>query len=134
MTLASLKASTDNDFHLIASTRHGISASILSELATSLSVDRKSISELLHISERTLSRRLQGNATLTADESDRAVRLARIVSFATEMIGDLQKAARWLQTPNRALEGHRPFDLLDTDTGVEAVRDVLGRIAYGVYS
>ncbi len=134
MTLVSLAASNESDFDLIASTRHGISSSILSELASALSVDRKSVSELLHISERTLSRRLQGNANLTAEESDRAVRLARIVSFASEMIGDPEKAARWLQTPNRALEGHRPFDLLDTDTGVEAVRDVLGRIAYGVYS
>ncbi len=134
MTFMTLTASAHSDFDRIASTRHGISASILSELAIALSVDRKCVSELLHISERTLSRRLKGDAKLTADESDRAVRLARIVSFATEMIGDPGKAARWLQTPNRALEGHRPFDLLDTDTGVEAVRDLLGRIAYGVYS
>ncbi len=134
MTLSSLAASAENDFSLIASTRHGISASILSELAAALFTDRKSVAELLNISGRTLSRRLQGNSTLTAEESDRAVRLARIVSFAAEMIGDQEKAAHWLQTPNRALEGHRPFDLLDTDTGVEAVRDVLGRIAYGVYS
>ncbi len=129
----SLTASS-NQFDLIASTRHGVPASILSELATALSTDRKSIAQLLNISGRTLSRRLQSDATLTAEESDRAIRLARVVSFASEMIGNPGKAARWLQTPNRALEGHRPFDLLDTDTGVEAVRDVLGRIAYGVYS
>ena len=134
MTLMTLTASASSDFDLIAATRHGISASILFELAIALSVDRKCVSELLHISERTLSRRLKGDAKLTADESDRAVRLARMISSATEMIGDPGKASRWLQTANRALEGHRPFDLLDTDTGVEAVRDVLGRIAYGVYS
>jgi putative toxin-antitoxin system antitoxin component (TIGR02293 family) len=127
-----LRASSTPD--LIALTRRGMPASILTQLAATLGVDRKEVAKLLHISERTLSRRMRENATLTAHESDRAVRLARILAFAGDMIGNPEKAARWLQTPNIALEGSRPIELLDTDTGVEAVRNVLGRIAYGVYS
>jgi len=127
-----LKPDTTPD--LIALTRRGMPASILTQLAVMLSVDRKEVAKLLHISERTLSRRMRENATLTAQESDRAVRLARILAFANDMIGNPEKATRWLQTPNRALEGSRPIELLDTDAGVEAVRNVLGRIAYGVYS
>jgi putative toxin-antitoxin system antitoxin component (TIGR02293 family) len=46
----------------------------------------------------------------------------------------MEKASRWLQTPNRALEGELPFNLLDTDAGVQSVETVLGRIAFGVYS
>ncbi|HVH86567.1 MAG TPA: MbcA/ParS/Xre antitoxin family protein [Terriglobales bacterium] len=30
--------------------------------------------------------------------------------------------------------GERPLDQLDTDMGTRTVEDVLGRIAYGVYS
>lgn len=50
------------------------------------------------------------------------------------MIGDEEKAVEWLQTPNRALGGERPLDQLDTDVGAREVEDLLGRIAYGVYS
>ena len=53
---------------------------------------------------------------------------------SNETLGDEEKAAAWLKTPNRALRGARPLDQLDTDPGVREVESVLGRIAYGVYS
>jgi putative toxin-antitoxin system antitoxin component (TIGR02293 family) len=60
--------------------------------------------------------------------------MARVYANAVEMIGDREKAIEWLHTPNRALGGERPLDQLDTDTGTRIVEDILGRIAYGVYS
>ena len=71
---------------------------------------------------------------LTPAESDRTVRMARVYANAVEMIGDQEKAIGWLSTPNRALGGEMPLDQLDTDTGARMVEDILGRIAYGVYS
>ena len=71
---------------------------------------------------------------MTAAESDRAVRLARVDTHAVEMLGEASTAAGWLNTPNRALGGEKPLDLLDTDVGARMVENVLGRIAYGVYS
>ena len=65
---------------------------------------------------------------------NRTVRMARVCANAVEMIGDQDKAIEWLGTPNRALGGGRPLDQLDTDTGARMVEDILGRIAYGVYS
>jgi len=62
------------------------------------------------------------------------VRIARVLAQADETLGNRANAARWLQTPNRALEDKPPFELLDTDEGVRAVETVLGRIDYGVYS
>ena len=73
-------------------------------------------------------------SVLTPSESDRTVRVARVYAGAVEMIGDRDKATEWLNTPNRALGGERPLDQLDTDTGARMVEDILGRIAYGVYS
>ncbi len=119
---------------LVRLTRRGVPATFLSDLATTLGVDRKAVAKILHIPERTLSRRIQQGANLTADEADRALRLARVIAFGIRMIGNREKAAAWLQTPNRALDGAVPVELLDTDFGTEAVTDVLGRIAYGVYS
>jgi putative toxin-antitoxin system antitoxin component (TIGR02293 family) len=60
--------------------------------------------------------------------------MARVFASAVELIGDEEKAIQWLGTPNRALGGERPLDQLDTDMGARMVEDILGRIAYGVYS
>jgi putative toxin-antitoxin system antitoxin component (TIGR02293 family) len=57
-----------------------------------------------------------------------------VYANAVEMLGDEEKAVEWLRTPNRALGGDRPLDQIDTDLGARAVEDILGRIAYGVYS
>jgi putative toxin-antitoxin system antitoxin component (TIGR02293 family) len=119
---------------LVELTREGLPADILNTMADELAIQKVIVAKMLGISERTLSRRLAVNALLTAEESDRMVRLARVLAQAKETLGDMEKAGRWLQTSNRALEGDRPFDRLDTDAGVRSVEQVLGRIAYGVYS
>jgi putative toxin-antitoxin system antitoxin component (TIGR02293 family) len=62
------------------------------------------------------------------------VRLAQVYTAAVDTLGSEDKATQWLKTPNRALRGGRPLDQLDTDPGVREVEDVLGRIAYGVYT
>ena len=54
--------------------------------------------------------------------------------LAAEDFGNADKAAQWLRTPNRALGGALPIDHLDTDLGTREVENILGRIAYGVYS
>jgi putative toxin-antitoxin system antitoxin component (TIGR02293 family) len=114
--------------------REGLPVKALLLLAERLDMRQAEISEKIGIPKRTLTRRLQQHSRLTAAESDRAVRLAQVYSTAAETLGDGRKAAAWLKTPNRALRGGRPLDQLDTDPGVREVEDVLGRIAYGVYS
>lgn len=114
--------------------REGLPASSVTALADRLNMGQNVLSRKLGIPQRTLTRRLSHHARLTAAESDRTVRLARVYAGAVEMIGDQEKAVEWLRTPNRALGGERPFDQLDTDLGAREVEDILGRIAYGVYS
>jgi putative toxin-antitoxin system antitoxin component (TIGR02293 family) len=114
--------------------REGLPVKALLLLAERLDMRQSEISEKIGIPQRTLTRRLTQHSRLTAAESDRAVRLAQVYTAAAETLGDEHKAAAWLKTPNRALRGGRPLDQLDTDPGVREVEDVLGRIAYGVYS
>ena len=114
--------------------RRGLPASSVTALAEKLDVGSTVLSRKLGIPQRTLTRRLSQRSRLTAAESDRTVRFARMYASAVEMIGDEEKAVQWLRTPNRALGGERPLDQLDTDLGARAVEDILGRIAYGVYS
>lgn len=114
--------------------RAGLPAEALFLLARRLDLRQAEISEKIGIPPRTLTRRLARHARLTAAESDRTVRLAQVFATAAETLGTEEKAAQWLKTPNRVLRGGRPLDQLDTDPGVREVEDVLGRVAYGVYS
>jgi len=114
--------------------RKGLPASSVKVLAERLDVANAVLSQKLGIPQRTLTRRLSQRSRLTSAESDRTVRVARVYASAAEMIGDEEKAVEWLRTPNRALGGARPLDQLDTDVGAREVEDILGRIAYGVYS
>jgi putative toxin-antitoxin system antitoxin component (TIGR02293 family) len=114
--------------------REGIPAQALMVLAKRTGLRQADVSSRFGIPQRTLTRRLTQHSRLTAAESDRAVRLAQVYSMAAETLGNGDKAAAWLKTPNRALRGGRPLDQLDTDPGVREVENVLGRIAYGVYS
>jgi len=115
-------------------TREGLPVDTLTRLATELSLDRKVIARVVGISERTLNRRIAKNERLSAVESDRTVRFARVVAAATDTLGTAEKASLWLKTPNLALDGAAPMDLLDTEAGVGSVETILGRIAYGIYS
>ena len=106
----------------------------MTALAQKLHFGNAVLSRKLGIPQRTLTRRLSEALLLTPAESDRTARMARVYANAVEMIGDDEKAIAWLNTPNRALAGEKPLDRLDTDVGARTVEDVLGPIAYGVYS
>jgi putative toxin-antitoxin system antitoxin component (TIGR02293 family) len=62
------------------------------------------------------------------------IRLARVAAQAQNVFESADPAMIWLKRPNRALAGHAPIDLLDTDAGTEQVVELLDRIEYGVYS
>ena len=85
---------------------------------------------LIDINERTAQRRKEQGA-LTAEESDRLARIARVTQRAVDALGDTEQARVWLRRPNRALHGVEPLELLRTDAGAELVTDELGRIEYG---
>jgi putative toxin-antitoxin system antitoxin component (TIGR02293 family) len=58
----------------------------------------------------------------------------QVIEFALEIFRNNKKVVRsWLSSPNGALDNAMPIDLLDTPEGIEAVGDILGRMATGVY-
>lgn len=118
---------------VIARVRGGLPYAALEAFAERFDIPQSAVVRLLHVPLRTLARRKK-ERRLRADESDRLLRLGRIAACAEEALGDRQKAARWLQKPNRALGGEVPLSLLDTDAGTQRVEEILGRIAHGIYS
>lgn len=66
--------------------------------------------------------------------SEKIVGLAEVYSFGYEVFEDEEKFNRWMFSPNRSIGGKMPYDLLDNQYGREEIKNMIGRIAYGVYS
>jgi putative toxin-antitoxin system antitoxin component (TIGR02293 family) len=80
---------------------------------------------------KTLAHRIR-LGTLTPEQSDRLMRVARLLALAEETFGNQQKAGTWLRRPTSVFAGERPLDLLDTDEGAREVEALLGRISHGI--
>jgi putative toxin-antitoxin system antitoxin component (TIGR02293 family) len=112
--------------------RKGVPVKVLNDLAGLLNVDRSILAEICGISLRTLQRKGGGHDRLGPAASDRLARTRRIVDLAAEVLGETDKAARWLTSESRALEGQIPLYMLDTDIGTERVQQELRQIQFGM--
>ena len=56
-----------------------------------------------------------------------------VLKQATAVIGDKEKALRWLGTPVRDLNYKTPVAMLSEAGGTQAVLSVLSRLEYGVF-
>ena len=115
---------------LATAVRAGLPIAALDRLITTGVVDEDEI-EARFIPRRTLYARRQ-KGTLSREQSDLIVRLARTQAIADEVFGDRRKSHAWLRRPNGALDGEPPLSLLDTEEGGRLVEAVLGRIAHGI--
>ena len=56
-----------------------------------------------------------------------------IIARAAEVIGDRDKALRWLGTPVRGLDFATPISLLGTEEGARRVDTILGQMEHGIW-
>ena len=129
-TDAILKIGAKDSREAVEATRRGLAVGSVDELlqsgrATPAEIDR------IVIPRKTLSHRRK-IGVLTPDQSDRLIRLARVIAAAEETFGSQDKAARWLRRPTSALDGDAPISLLDTGEGSRQVEDLLARIDHGL--
>jgi putative toxin-antitoxin system antitoxin component (TIGR02293 family) len=86
----------------------------------------------LVVPKRTLARRTAEKQPLSAEETDRAVRLARVGKMAEQVFGSVEKAHRWLRKPKPSLDGETPLNYLASETGARVVEEMLTRIDHGI--
>jgi len=86
---------------------------------------------LLHqiIPEATYKRRKD---KLTAEESGRAERLARIYATAQYVWNSDDDARVFLHAPHPMLQGHKPLDVAMTELGARRVEELLWKLFYGM--
>ena len=120
----------NTQFDLIRAVRAGLPVNAVHALMHSGRLSRAETDRVV-LPRKTLAHR-ERIGTLTTDQSDRLMRVARIFAVAEEVFGTREKAHQWLRRPTRALANEVPLDLLDTEEGAREVEIILGRIAHGI--
>ncbi len=127
-------SSAKNREELLKKVRSGLKYQSVEVFLKEFDASQKEVAQWLSIPNTTLSRRKK-EGTLKPDESDRAVRFARLRDQAVDMMGgDTAAAINWLKTPKQIFNGESPLDRAVTEIGARDVEDLMGRIQHGVFS
>lgn len=113
----------------------GLPVASFDAVASYTHLTRETLAKVCAVPLRTVQRRATSAARrFERDESDRLVRVARLYAFAEDVLGSRAAAETWMRTPNRALDGARPVDDLETEIAAREVEDLLGRIRHGIFA
>jgi putative toxin-antitoxin system antitoxin component (TIGR02293 family) len=113
--------------------RVGVTKSALEKLKSIAALDYDQLARILSVARATLINK-KGAAKFNNALSEKIVGLADIYSYGYEVFEAEDRFNQWMFRPNQALNGQTPFDLIDNQYGREEVKDLIGRIDYGVYS
>jgi putative toxin-antitoxin system antitoxin component (TIGR02293 family) len=79
----------------------------------------------LVLPRRTLSHRIARRERLSADESDRVVRIVRVVNLGENAFRDRPRFWDWFRAPQRRFDGRSPLQMLQTEAGARLVEELL---------
>lgn len=121
-----------SDFELTKIVENGLPIDNLS-LLREKGLTFTEISEIV-IAPRTLKHRKARGENLSDTETERVIRVARIVALAENIFGDLEKALLWLRSPDERIENRNPLNMLHTESGGRLVENMLWQIDEGIYT
>lgn len=122
-----------SSFQYLENAIDGVPKASAINLANTMDIPLKDMASLLNISYKTFARK-KTTDKMDALTSSLTIEIASVIADGISTFGGLQKFRVWLQKPNRALNGHTPFSLMNTPTGIKMVQNVLGRINEGIYT
>jgi putative toxin-antitoxin system antitoxin component (TIGR02293 family) len=110
-----------------------ISKNYLEHFKKYTNLDYDSLAKVLSVTRATLINK-KGDEKFNTTVSEKILALADLYSFGYEVFEDKEKFNQWMFFSNQALGGSIPFDFLHNQYGREEINNLIGRVAYGVYS
>jgi putative toxin-antitoxin system antitoxin component (TIGR02293 family) len=125
--------SINNPFDIIQIASKGVNSNVVKNFRNYFDLPRESTAHLLNISEPTLYRWIKANKNLDRNSSVKLFEIADLFLHGTEVFGDKEAFFQWMNMPNKSIGGMQPMELVELPEGVSKVKDILGRIEYGVF-
>jgi len=126
-----IQVKSRNDY--IELSRKGLSMRQMKEILAFTGIPMQEISGFISLSDRQLARYTDEKIFKT-DISARLIQIVELYKFGYEVFEEREKFQRWMRSDIRALGYEKPINLLDTPFGIDAIKIILGRLEYGVYS
>lgn len=131
-------------FELVALERRGVESRILKDLSKRLEMPQVHVFDMLGVPKATAEKKAAAGDVISGSGGQAAIGMAKLIARAQEIVAnstaedarhfDAAKwLGRWLETPQPALGGRRPSELLDTPTGLDVVLKLLGALESGTY-
>lgn len=111
----------------------GLSKNDLVQLKDKSGLGYDQLADVLSAARTTLINK-KGAERFSRDLSERILSLADIYSYGYKVFEEVGAFNEWINMPNVALGGKKPFELLNNQFGREEIKNLIGRIEYGVYS
>ena len=110
---------------------HGLPKHALKTIVDSVGMNNEERKQLLYriIPEATYKRRRD---KLSAEESERTERLARVYATAQYVWNSDEDARAFLHAPHPLLQGRTPLDVSMTELGARRIEEVLWQLYYGI--
>jgi putative toxin-antitoxin system antitoxin component (TIGR02293 family) len=113
--------------------RTGVSKNELERFKNLAGLDYDKLAGALAVTRATLINKKKEDY-FNAALSERIIDLTDVYAIGYEVFGDKEKFNSWVFRPIAALGGKYPFEIMDNQFGRAEIRDIIGRIATGVYS
>ncbi len=127
----------------IREVKSGAPAKKLGLVARDLGVAETRYADIIGVPRSTYARRLKDDAPLTKDETERHLRVMRMIGLVSNLVNEFgdpegfhaaQWFGAWIEQPNPALGDTRPSEYLDTAMGAEIVEATILRMFTGAYA
>lgn len=113
--------------------RDGVSKRYLEDFKKKAALDYDALAIALSVARATLINK-KHNQKFSTKISEKILALADLYSFGYKTFEDDEAFNKWMFVPNASLNHAIPFDYIDNFYGQQEIRNLIGRIAYGVYS
>ncbi|HEY1931392.1 MAG TPA: antitoxin Xre-like helix-turn-helix domain-containing protein [Acetobacteraceae bacterium] len=127
----------------ISMVKRGVRAADAKHVIADLAITQGAALKALNLSQATVNKKAKQGQTLSPDESERVIGLARLVGQLEAIVQESGNAhgfdatawmSRWLNEPLAALGGVRPIELMDTMEGQGVVSTALAQVQSGAYA
>ncbi len=120
-------------FEKMEKLKQGLSKTDLESFKKRTKLDYDKLSHVLSVTRSTLIKK-KGDQTYAVAVAERMLDLADIYSYGYKVFADEKKFQEWIFKPNHALGQKAPYDILDNQFGRLEVKNLIGRIEFGVHS
>lgn len=129
---------------LVEAERSGVKARLVKDLANEMKIPVGRFYAMLDVPKATIEAKVARDEVVGGAGGQRALAMVRLLGQAHDIVSHstapgaagfdtAEWLGEWIETPQPALGGRKPSDLLDTPTGFEIVSRTLGALESGSY-